>query len=111
MTRPSRAGTFATVFAVAFAVLYILAVWRNYALFTYHPALNEFGRGVQVPRGGPAMYWYGWLATAGLGAAAAGLAAALAPESLARRLWPGWSWVVPLAVMLLFVYMLRNYFA
>ena len=33
----------AIVFVVAYSVIYLLAVWNNYALFTYHPALNEIG--------------------------------------------------------------------
>jgi predicted amidohydrolase YtcJ len=35
-------STFAIAFAAAFAVLYVLAVENNWALFTYHPAAEEF---------------------------------------------------------------------
>ena len=66
MTMPRSFPVFAIVFAVAYAVAYAISVHNNYALFTYHPALNEFGVGVQKPKDGPAMYWYGWLATAGI---------------------------------------------
>ena len=58
----------AVVFAVAYAIVYLLAVWNNYALFTYHPAINEIDMGVQKSRDGPAMYWFGWMSTAALGA-------------------------------------------
>jgi len=56
------------------------------------------------------MYWYGWLATSGIVASTAGLIAAWLPEALARRLWSGWSWIVPLGVMLVFCYLLKGYF-
>jgi hypothetical protein len=101
---------FAIVFAVVYALIYTLAVWKNYALFTYHPALNEFGIGVQKPKDGPAMYWYGWMATAGISAAVAGFIACLIPASASRRLWPGLAWLVPLCAMVFFAWMLRGYF-
>jgi len=107
----SRAfGTFAIVFAAVYAVAYALAVWKNFALFTYHPALNEFGLGVQKPKDGPAMYWYGWMATSAIVAGLAGAAASCLPEAVARRLWPGLAWLVPLCVMLFFAWLLRGYF-
>ena len=106
----SRFSTFAIVFAVAFAVGYVFVAELNYALFTYHPALNEWGAGVQKPKEGPAMYWYGWLATSGLIAAAVGACATLLPESVTRRLWSGWTWVAPMGVMLAFCYILGPLF-
>jgi len=101
---------FAIVFAVVYALVYALAVWKNYALFTYHPALNEFGFGVQKPKDGPAMYWYGWMATAGIAGALGGFVACLMPDTAARRLWPGLAWLVPLCAMLFFAWLLRGYF-
>ena len=101
---------FAIVFAVVYALVYTFAVWKNYALFTYHPALNEFGIGVQKPKDGPAMYWYGWMATAGITAAGAGFIACLIPASASRRLWPGLAWLMPLCAMVFFAWMLRGYF-
>lgn len=99
---------FAIVFAVVYPLAYALAVWKNYALFTYHPALNEFALGVEKSRDGPAMYWYGWMATAGIAATFAGVGAALIPA--ARRLPPALAWVVPLGTMLFFAWLLRGYF-
>ena len=110
MTAPRSFAPFATAFAVVYAIAYVIAVQNNYALFTYHPAISEFGAGVQQPKEGPAMYWYGWMATAGMAALVAGALAALLPEPVARRLWPGWAWVAALAVMAAFCYILRNYF-
>ena len=99
---------FAIVFAVVYVVVYTLAVWKNYALFTYHPAIYEWGFGVQKAKDGPAMYWYGWLATSVIVALVAGLLASLVPA--ARRLWPGLAWLVPLGAILFFAWLLRGYF-
>jgi hypothetical protein len=109
MTRRAL-SVFATVFAVVFSVAYLVAVWKNYALFTYHAATGRLGAGVQRAGEGPAMYWYGWIATAALAGVGAGLIACLVPERLTQRLWSGWSWLVPLCVVLVFCYLLRNYF-
>jgi hypothetical protein len=98
------------VFAIVYAIAYVIAVEKNYALFTYHPALGEFGLLVERPKEGPAMYWYGWMATAGIAALVAGLIACLIPERIAKRLWSGWSWAVPVAVIIVFSYLLRGYF-
>jgi hypothetical protein len=101
---------FGTVFASAFAIAYLLAVEMNLALVTYHPAIGELDLGVQPSREGPAMYWYGWLAFAGLAALVAALLSKLVPASAGERLWTGWSWVVPLAGMLGFVWLLKGFF-
>ena len=110
MMPPRSFQVFATAFAVVFVVVYLLAVENNYALFTYHPAVGEFGGGVQPAREGPAMYWYGWLATSGIAASVAGVLASFLPASLTRRLSPGWSWVVAAGAIVAFCYLLRNFF-
>jgi hypothetical protein len=110
MTRRALPQVFVIVFAAVFAVAYLVAVLKNYALFTYHPATGRVGAGVERAGEGPAMYWYGWIATAALAGVAAGLAACLVPGRLAQRLWPGWAWLVPVCVVLAFCYLLRNYF-
>jgi hypothetical protein len=110
MTSSRSLAVFVVVFAVVYAVVYVTAVLKNYALFTYHPALESFGLWVERPKEGPAMYWYGWLATSVIAALAAGIIASVIPERLAKRLWSGWSWTVPLGVMIVFGYLLRGYF-
>jgi hypothetical protein len=110
MTVPRSFAAFAIVFAVVYSVVYVICVEQNYALFSYHPAINQFGMGVQEPLDGPVMYWYGWMATAGIAASLAGLVACILPQAVARRLWSGWSWVVPAGVMVVFCYLLRNFF-
>ena len=110
MTPVRSSSAFSVVFAVVYAVSYVICVENNFAVFTYFPVTGEFGMWVQPPNEGPAMYWYGWLLAAGIVASAAGLIACFLPEGLMQRLWTGWSWLVPLAAMLAFVYMLRKYF-
>ena len=110
MTTARSLPAFAITFAVVYPIAYVIAVEKNLALFTYHPALEEFGFLVQPPRDGPAMYWYGWMATSGIVALLAGLIARAVPEGVTRRLWSGWSWAVPVVVMIVFGYFLRGYF-
>ena len=96
------------VFAAAFAVIYVLAVQMNWALFTYHPKLGEWDWLVQPARTGPPMYWYGWLATSALGATAVSLLAWPLVRRWSAQLWLGW--VVPLVIILIFVYLFRDFF-
>ena len=110
MKPPRSFPLLAVLFAVVYTIAYVIAVWKNYALFTYHPVINEIRAGVQKPIDGPAMYWFGWMATAGIAAAGACLVACLVPERLSSRLWSGWSWIIPLGVLLIFAWLLRNYF-
>jgi hypothetical protein len=108
---PARSfSTFGIVFAAVFAVVYVIAAENNYALITYHPAIGEWGAGVEKPREGPAMYWYGWLSTSTIIATLAGFVAAWLPEGIGRRLWPGLSWAVPVGTMFAFCYLLREFF-
>ena len=103
-------AVFSVAFAVAYAVLYVLSIQYNLALFTYHAASEEFHWLVKPAADQPAMYWYGWLLTSALGAAVIGVIVAALPVAWTARIWPGLSWAVPLAVMLVFGYILRGYF-
>jgi hypothetical protein len=96
------------IFAAAFAVIYVLSVEGNWALVTYHPRIGEWEWLAKPSKSGPAMYWYGWIATSLLAASAF----SLITLPLARR-WqpPVWiGWVAPLATILVFVYLLRSFF-
>jgi hypothetical protein len=53
----------------------------------------------------PEMWWYGWTATAAIGAFMLGIAAALLPERWWRRFWPGWWCAVPVLAMIASVYL------
>jgi amino acid permease len=111
---------FAFAFGAAFAVFYVIALAKKLALFTVYPSLgvvvwgSRYSRDLVDPALGflaPAMYWYGWAATAALGALVVGLVAAVIPERWARRLWPGWLWVVPTIAMLGCTYLTLPWFS
>lgn len=96
------------VFAAAFAVIYVVSVEANWALFTYHPRTGEWEWLTKPARAGPAMHWYGWLGTSLLGASSMSLLALPLTGRWHPPVWIGW--VVPLAVMVVFVYLLRSFF-
>jgi hypothetical protein len=111
---------FAFAFGAAFAVFYVLALGKNLALFTVYPSFGvvvwgtHLSRDVVDPAMGflaPAMYWYGWAATAALGALAVGILAAVVPERSVRWIWRGWMWVVPASAMLACVYLTLPWFS
>jgi hypothetical protein len=106
---PSHA-VFTVTFAAAFSVVYVLAVENNWALFSYAPATGVFAPLATPAAAGPTMYWYGWIATAAIAAGVIAAVASLVPESLARWVWPGLSWAVPVAVLIVFGYLLSGYF-
>jgi hypothetical protein len=103
-------AVFSVAFSAAYAVLYVLSIQYNLALFTYHPASEKFYWLVKPAEDQPAMFWYGWLVTSALGAGAFGGIVAALPAAWTARIWPGFAWAVPLAVMLVFGYILRGYF-
>ena len=110
MKAPRTGGFLAIVFTAVFAVAYVIAVWQNYALFTYHPVPGTLAMGVEKSHDGPAMYWFGWMATAAIAGLSACLVASVVPERMAKGVGSGWSWAVPLGVLLFFAYLLRGYF-
>jgi hypothetical protein len=120
MTYQPALRRFAFAFGAAFAVLYVLALAKNLALFTVYPSLGVVVWGTHLSHDvvdpalgflAPAMYWYGWAATAALGALVVGLLAAVMPARWARRIWPGWLWVIPAAAMLGCVYLTLPWFS
>ena len=119
MTSAHAFHRFAFAYGTAFAVLYVVALKLDLALFTVFPSLRlvllgtHHTRDVVDPALGflaPAMYWYGWTATAALGALLFSLIAALLPERWTRRLWPALGWLIPLAAMIGCVYLTLPWF-
>jgi hypothetical protein len=96
------------VFAAAFALIYVLAVENNWAVVTYHPKTGDWEWLTKPSKNGPAMHWFGWVGTALLGAAGASLLAVPLTGKRAAPVWLGW--VIPMAVMVAFVYLLRGFF-
>ena len=96
------------VFSAAFAVIYIVSVELNWALFTYHPKIGQWGWLVEPSRDGSPMYWYGWLVTSTLGAAAASAIVLPFLKGRPTQYWLGW--IVPLLVIISVFYLFRGWF-
>jgi hypothetical protein len=79
----SRSGTFALVFGICFAILYVVCDMASLPMFTYHPGTDRIDLGLAPPRrdDGPAMYCYGWIATSALGASILACPPATLPEN------------------------------
>jgi hypothetical protein len=106
-----RLPVFVITFAAVYAAVYYCAVYYNWALFSYGPAIEQWTMLNHPASAGPTMFWYGWIATSAVSGAAAGLIACLLPESMARRVWPGLAWLVPLCSIAALAYLLRGYLA
>jgi hypothetical protein len=88
------------VFSLAASAAYTLAYYFDWPLFVY-----DLGGGVrffvQAPNG-PAILWYGWIATAILAGA---IFAALVPPRLVARFLPDLLWMLPgILIVAAFVY-------
>ena len=119
MTSSHAFRRFAFAYGTAFAVLYVVTLKLDLALFTVYPSLGvvllgtHHARDIADPAMGflaPAMYWYGWTATAALGALVCGFVAALLPERWTRSFWTGWMCVVPALAMIACVYLTLPWF-
>ena len=110
---------FALAYGTGFALIYVIARARGLALLTVYPSLGIVLPGMHRSRDvadpamdflAPEMWWYGWTATATLGALAIGSIAALFPARWSRWFWPGWVWVVPILAMMACVYLTIPWF-
>jgi hypothetical protein len=119
MMSPSGLHRFTFAFGTTFAVLYVIAVARDLALFTVFPSLGIVLAGTQHTNDvtdpalgflAPAMYWYGWAATAALGALMVALVIVSFSGDWARHVWPGWVWVIPVLSMTACVYLTLPWF-
>jgi amino acid permease len=119
MTSTDAFRRFSFAYGISFALLYVVVLELDLALFTVYPSLGVVLAGTHHARDivdpamaflAPAMYWYGWTATAALGALVVGLTAAWLPERWTRWFWPGWSWVVPGLAMCACVYLTLPWF-
>ena len=117
MTSSARFRRFAFAYGSAFAILYVIALKLDLALFTVYPSIGVVLLGTHHSRDhvapsmaylAPAMYWYGWTASAALGALIFGLMAALLPARWTCWLWP--VWVVPALAMVACVYLTLPWF-
>ena len=94
------------IFSIVFGVIYVAAFYFDLALFRYYPAAREF-HWTRTDGIGVVILWYGWIATAALASAAIAVAV---PRKLAERLWPGWAWIIPTAVVVVTLIYERRWF-
>ena len=99
-----------TAFSAAFCCTYAWALTSNRPLFLYYPLHGDFRWAAQPlltsQPSGPAMTWYGIVATAALLAA---VAAICVPRRLNGALAP-YLWVFPVGAMLWCAFLLRRFF-
>jgi len=109
---------FVSAYGAAFALFYAVAHARGLALFTVYPSQAIVLLGTHRSRDvadpvldflAPEMYWYGWTASAAIGALVIGLLAALLPGRLCW-FWTGCVWVVPPMAMIACVYLTIPWF-
>jgi hypothetical protein len=109
---------FVFAYGAAFALFYAVAHARGLALFTVYPSQAIVLLGTHRYRDvadpvldflAPEMYWYGWIASAAVGALVIGLIAALLPSRLYGS-WACCAWVVPPLAMIACVYLTLPWF-
>jgi hypothetical protein len=94
--------TFAIVFSLAAPIVYVACELLGLPLFTYHPATNrvDFGWAPGRSGEGPAMYWYGWVATMLIVCTVLGWLATLLPERLVKAAPLALIWILPILAMI-----------
>ena len=114
----SAVRRFVFAFGAAFPLLYVIARLRGLALFTVYPAQGVVLLGMHRSRDftdpvldflAPEMHWYGWTASAAVGALVIGLVAALLPDRLSW-FWAWCVWIIPLMAMIACVYLTIPWF-
>jgi hypothetical protein len=119
MTSSHAFRRFAFAYGSVFALFYVVVLKLDLALFTVYPTIGvvlwgtHHSRDTVAPSMGsflPAMYWYGWTATAALTALLIGVGAAFLPDRVPRWSWSEWAWMIPVAAMIGCVYLTLPWF-
>lgn len=97
------------IFSIVYAVLYVIAMYFNIAMFVHYPQTGVWAWHDVPGQAGPAMYWYGWIANAAIGAAIIAMVLSYVPI-LQRRVAPTGAWLVPLFAMLTVLFIIRSWF-
>jgi hypothetical protein len=108
IAKSEKFRNFAATFSISGTLTYLVCLWWNLPMVTYHPATNKLGWGWEpAPSGeGPAMYWYGWTANVLVVATVLGLLATLLPNSVGKKI-PLWlTWLLPIVSLPLVIYTL-----
>jgi hypothetical protein len=101
--------SFALVFGIATPVIYVACEMQNWPLFTYHPGTDrvQWLYAPAVRNEGPAMYWYGWIATTLIGSTILGILATMMPERIIRKIPLSLTWIFPVVAVPVLIYALR----
>ena len=98
----------ARAFTLVFGFSYAVAIYGNYPLFRYYPLVQRFSLHDLADLSlGPAMSWYGWIATAAILAA---LATAVIPKRVANRIPAAVFWILPVTMLAAAWYREREWF-
>lgn len=98
----------AVVFATVYCCAYIGLLATNAPLFLYYPRTNQIAWGWNaLAEGGPAITWYGLMASA---AAIAVLCAVAIQEQWFVTRLRNYLWLFPLGAMLACVYLMKQFF-
>ena len=100
------------VVSIVFVTLYAWGVFVQNTFLWYYPkiALWHWGRLPRSPAVGIPSQWYGWMGNAIVGALIVGAIYLLIPRRLIPRTWSGWSWVVPIAMFPVVIYVIAKNF-
>jgi hypothetical protein len=94
-------------FLLGFCVAYAIVFAKNLPLFFYYPISKTFGWGPVADKSlAPAMAWYGLVTVAAIVAVCVAL---ITPRRLESAL-DGYTWLFPLALMGVSVFLLRVFF-
>ncbi len=108
LAKSAKFRTFATTFSITGTIAYLICLWWNLPLFTFHPATYRIAWGWEAARNGegPAMYWYGWTANVLIVATVLGLLATALPASVTRRVPLVLVWILPILALPILIYTL-----
>lgn len=101
MNRPSL-----KVFSILFGIAYSVCFYMEWALFRYYPETNRFYWKMH-PQDGPAILWYGWIASALL---VSGAIALIVPRRLADRVSNDMVWMVTVALVVVILIYEKQWF-
>ena len=103
-------------FSAGFAAFYLASMYYHpmFTLFTYVPRTGAWMwggiSGADLARAAPGMYWYSWLTTGVMAGLVCGAIALVTPENIRQKVWSGWVWVVPVALVVILTYIERTWF-
>ena len=110
-TTSQRTATGLSVFSAVFAILYGVCDVGQWPLFSYYPVTGrlDLGWAPETADDGPAMYWYGWIASSLAGGTVAALTAMALPQRIRQLISLHIAWIIPVFMIPVMAYTLRTY--